>query len=336
MNRQKLMIVLSMSTVYIVWGSTFYGLKVGLEGGLPPLSLVGVRFLLAGAVLYGLTSLSRRRRVVDSPQAGRSTVPGATWLEWKEAGLLGFLLLVCGPGLVGWSQQWVSSSMAALLVATSPVWVTLLDRDQKLDGRKWVGLILGLVGVGALVGASFDMDRPGFLWGCAGCLLSAMAWAVGSLRARRARPETPKSLKAGMQMMAAGVMLLLGAWIKGETFVVSNVRFEAWLALAYLTLLGSVVAFSAYVWLVGNVSASVVSTHAYVNPVIAVLLGSLFGGETLTAGTGLAAAIALTGVVVLMLPTSQGGRDISISSPAQRTRARRSGKSSRRKYRQAC
>ncbi len=335
MNRQKLMIVLSMGIVYIVWGSTFYGLKVGLEGGLPPLLLVGVRFLLAGGVLYGLASLAQRRRLAKLQQTQTLKARGTAWLEWKEAGLLGFLLLVCGPGLVGWSQQWVSSSMAALLVATSPVWVTLLDREQKLDGRKWVGLILGLVGVGALVGASLDFNSPGFLWGAAGCLLSAVAWAVGSLRARSAPSETPKTLKAGMQMMAAGLMLLLGAWIKGETFVFSNVSLDAWLALAYLTLLGSLVAFSAYLWLVSNVSAAVVSTHAYVNPVIAVLLGSLLGGETLTAGTGAAAALALTGVVVLMLPTSKRMTPSPVLV-ANAERPMRPRKPYRRRYRQAC
>ena len=288
MKRHQLITVLALGIVYVVWGSTFYGVKLALEGGLQPFFLIGLRFLLAGSALYGLA------RWQGAASASRK--------DWAESALLGFLLLVCGAGLVAWSVQWISSSLAALLVATSPVWITLMDREQKLTSRKWLGLILGLIGVGWLVGASLNADGDGFFWGCLGCLASALAWAVGSLRARTAGDHISPVVRAGMQMIWAGVMLLGLSLCNEELSSLRYVSGQAWWALGYLTLFGSLVAYSAYTWLVANVSASVVSTHAYVNPVVAVLLGSLLGGEALNPSTGLAATVAMVGVVVLMMP----------------------------------
>jgi drug/metabolite transporter (DMT)-like permease len=178
----------------------------------------------------------------------------------------------------------------------------MMDREQKLTARKWLGLILGLIGVGWLVGASLSFDSQGFLWGCLGCLASALAWAVGSLRARGASPHVSPVSRAAMQMVCAGSMLLAMSLYSQEQSGLAEVTNSAWWSLTYLTLFGSLVAYSAYTWLVANVSAAVVATHAYVNPVVAVLLGSLLGGEVLTPETGLAAAVAMLGVVVLMLP----------------------------------
>lgn len=288
MKTHQLITVLALGIVYVVWGSTFFGVKLALEGGLSPFFLIGLRFLAAGAALYGFGRLRGAR-------AARAA-------EWGEATLFGFLLLVCGAGLVAWSEQYISSSLAALLVATSPVWVTLLDPEQRLTGRKWAGLILGLLGVGWLVGASLTLDGEGFLWGCLACLLSALAWAVGSLWARRSQSDISAISKAGMQMICAGLMLLLAAFISEGSLMMHTVTPHAWWSLLYLTLLGSLVAFSAYTWLVANTPASIVSTHAYVNPVVAVLLGSLLGGEKLSPETGLAAATAMLGVVILILP----------------------------------
>lgn len=294
MKIHQLLTLLCLSIVYVVWGSTFFGVKLALTGGLSPLFLIGLRFLGAGLALYGLGRL----------RGGRAPRPR----EWAEAGALGFLLLVCGTGLVAWSQQWVSSSLAALLVATSPVWVTLLDPEQRLTGRKWLGLLLGLSGVGWLVGASLTFDGISFLWGCLGCLLSALAWAVGSLWSRSLRSDLPALSRAGMQMTLASLFLLLFALLNEGAPLTHQISSQAWWALLYLTLLGSLVAFSAYTWLVANVSSAVVSTHAYVNPVVAVVLGAWLGGESLTPQTGLAAATALAGVVVLMLPDSVASR----------------------------
>lgn len=288
MKNFNLGIALNLMIVYVVWGSTFYGVKLALEGGLAPFYLIGLRFLFAGTVLYLFSRLGGVRP--------------ATSAEWKESALLSFLLLVCGAGLVAWSQRFISSSLASLLVASSPVWVTLLDPEQKLTARKWLGLILGLGGVGSLVGASLTFDTAGFLWGCLGCLASGVAWAFGSLRARRTTREIAPVAGAGMQMICAGVALLLLALLSGQQMSLQMISWKAWSAWLYLTLVGSLLAYSSYTWLVGNSSPALVSTHAYVNPVVAVLLGSFLGGESLTTTSLLAAVVALLGVVILMLP----------------------------------
>ncbi len=288
MRRHQLLTVLAMSIVYVVWGSTFYGVKVAVEGGLQPFLLIGLRFLLAGSVLCAVAG------------RGSGRVPRAA--DWAQTGLLAFMLLVCGTGLVAWSVQWISSSLAALLVATSPVWVTILDPTQKLTARKWLGLLLGLGGVGLLVGASLSFDSPGMIWGCLGCLASAFAWAFGSLRAKAADRTITPITRAGMQMIWGGFMLVALAVYLGEHRNLHLVSGPAWSALAYLTVFGSIVSYSAYSWLVANVPAGMVATHAYVNPVVAVVLGSWLGGEVLSPQAGLAAVIALSGVVILMLP----------------------------------
>lgn len=292
MKKHQLMTIFALAIVYVVWGSTFYGVKVAVDGGLAPFFLIGSRFLLAGTALYAFT----RWQGVRPARA----------IDWADSALLGFLLLVCGTGLVAWSVQWISSSLAALLVATSPVWITMMDRRQKLTARKWFGLMLGLIGVGSLVGASLTADGEMFFWGCLGCLASTLAWAVGSLRGRDLGKDVSPILRAGMQMIWAGLILLSVSLVSGEQGHLTEVSAGAWWSLFYLTLFGSVVAYSAYTWLVANTSAALVSTHAYVNPVVAVLLGSWLGGEVLSAQTGVAAVVAMVGVVILMLPESAG------------------------------
>lgn len=291
MKNFNLVALLHLMIVYIVWGSTFYGVKLALEGGLTPFYMIGLRYLVAGAALYLLARVGGVR-----PASSR---------EWKESAILSFFLLVCGAGLVAWSQRFISSSLAALLVATSPVWVTLLDPDQKLTARRWLGLFLGLAGVGSLVGASLNLDGEGFLWGCLGCLASGVAWAFGSLRARRNTREIPPMAGAGMQMICAGLVLLMMGLFSGQELSLALITSKAWTAWLYLTLIGSLLAYSSYTWLVTNTTAALASTHAYVNPVVAVLLGSVLGGENVTVATALSAAVALSGVVILMLPERQ-------------------------------
>lgn len=295
MNRQQTITILALGVVYVVWGSTFYGVKLALEGGFPPFLLVAFRFLLAGLALYGF---SRWRGE-----------PAATWGDWWSAAWLSCLLLVAGTGLVAWSVQWIPSSLAALLVATSPVWVTLLDREQPLTAKKVVGLLLGLVGVGWLVGASLHFADLAALWGGLACLASALAWAVGSLCSRRHRTRLSPVTMAGLQMIWAGLVLLAVSRASGEIFRGSEIELSAWGWLVYLTLFGSLLAYSAYLWLVAHVNVTVVLTHAYVNPVVAVVLGSQLGGERLAAPTWWAAAVVLLGVVVLMLPEPRRNMD---------------------------
>jgi drug/metabolite transporter (DMT)-like permease len=316
MRKHQLLTVLALGIVYVVWGSTFYGVKLALEGGLMPFFMIGLRFLLAGAALYAVSRLRGGRRASPS--------------DWLESAFLSFLMLVCGTGLVAWAVQWIPSSLAALLVATSPVWVTLLDPEQKLTSRKWLGLLLGLLGVGWLVGASLQTDGEGFLWGCVGCLASALAWAVGSLRGRRSAGRVCPITQAGMQMICGGSILLAVSWWNHEQAGLGSVTGGAWAAFLYLTLFGSLVAYSAYTWLVNNVPPGVVATHGYVNPVVAVLLGALLGGEVLTPQTGLAAGVTMLGVVVLMLPEQTAPTHDGPSSPTNLDELRSSPRARRR------
>lgn len=309
MKNFKLIALLNLLVVYVVWGSTFLGVKLALEGGLAPFVLIGLRFLVAGSMLYGAVRLSGVRP--------------STVAEWKESAVLSFLLLICGSGLVAWSQRYISSSLAALLVATSPVWVTMMDPEQKLTARKWLGLVVGLIGVGSLVGASLTNDGEGFLIGCLGCLASALAWAFGSLRARRTVKNVSPIAQAGMQMICAGLSLLLFALLQGDAAALQSVSAKAWQAWLYLTLVGSLVAYSSYTWLVRNTPAALVSTHAYVNPVVAIVLGALLGGEKLSLATGFAAAVAIIGVIILMLPEREPQLALASVSSARESRYRR-------------
>ena len=278
----------ALAIVYLVWGSTFYGIHLGLVGGLPPLLLIGSRFLLAGIALYSLA------RVMGESGAGR--------FEWKEGFHLAGLLLVLGPGLVAVSEQWISSGLAALLTATSPLWVVLLDRSQPITLQKSLGLTLGLAGVAWLVGSSISLEGEKPLFGGLLCLLSAWAWALGSLRSRGRSRGRSNAHSSGVQMLCAGLALCTLGLALGERVELLAVTPQAWWALVYLSVFGSMLAFSAYNWLVRNLSAPVVASHAYVNPVVAVAIGCLFGGESLSTGAGLGALLALGGVVLLMIP----------------------------------
>lgn len=286
--KKKILVLVALLTVYVVWGSTFLGIQVGLDGGLPPLLLIGLRFSLAGGLLYGFARWN-----------GES---GASLRDWKEAATLGFLLLICGPGLVAWSEKWISSSLAALLVATSPVWITLLDGEEKLSKSRWAGLMLGLAGVGWLVGESLMAADHNALLGVAACLVSALAWAVGSLKSRRQNSSRSWLFLSAQQMLVAGVSLTLLSIVGGEQVSLSSVEVEAWLALGYLTLFGSLIAFSAYNWLAREISPIALSSHAYINPIVAVFLGVAIGGESLSPTLGVGGILGLLGVALMLAP----------------------------------
>lgn len=292
---------LALATVYVVWGSTFYAITVGLES-IPPLHLIGLRFLIAGAGLYTAARLSGQ----PAPSQG----------QWGQQAALGSLLLGLGPGLVAWSEQWVASGLAALLVGTSPLWVTLLDHQKPLTASRLAGVALGLAGLGLLVGSDPDLLQARQLLAVVALLLSALAWAVGSLYARRTHP-LPTGLRAGMQMLWAGLLLCLVGTATGERFDPWATTRSGWLAMAYLTLFGSLLAFWAYNWLLSNCSAHVLATHAYVNPVVALWLGCWLGSEPLGARTVMASLLSLAGVGLMTSASESGaGRGWRIRPPA--------------------
>lgn len=282
-------------TVYIVWGSTYLAIRIAVET-LPPFLLAGARFLAAGVLMLGWLRL----RGTPLPDKTR----------WLHSGIAGVLMLLGGNGLVVWAEQTVSSSMAALLVALTPVWFALLDWTHPAGKRPaastWAGIVVGFTGVTLLVtghhsSSAMLSQNP---WGVAALTAAGFFWAAGSLWSRyHAKSESPW-MNAALQMICGGGALLLVSACQGEPahFHFAQVSLRSLLALLYLVVFGSWIAFSAYVWLLKASTPARVTTYAYVNPVIAVLLGCLCLDEPLGIRTLWAAAVILAGVIITTLP----------------------------------
>jgi drug/metabolite transporter (DMT)-like permease len=288
-----LKVALALGIVYLIWGSTYLAIRFAIET-IPPFLMAGARYLTAGALLYGWA----RFRGAARPSL----------LHWRSALIVGAFLLLVGNGGVVWAEQRVDSGLAALLISTEPLWIVLLfwlgSGRKRLDARVLTGLALGFTGVLLLVrpGAAGSVD----LLGAAVLVLAALSWAWGSLYGQKAPlPDSPL-VSTGMQMLAGGALLMVISILTGEPgrFVLAEVSTRSLLALGYLVVFGAIVAMTAYVWLLRVAPPVLVSTYAYVNPVVAVFLGWAFAGEPLTAGTLIAAAVILAGVV--LITTSQG------------------------------
>jgi drug/metabolite transporter (DMT)-like permease len=279
---------LALVTVYLVWGSTYLGIRLALDG-LPPFLLVAGRSAVAGAVLYGFLRLRGER--------------APTWAEWKGAAVVGLLLLVGGNGLVTFAQQWVASSLASVVVATVPLWAAVFVGLLGHWPGRWerLGLLVGFAGVVMLQWERGLRSEP---LGAAALLLAAVLWAAGSVLSQRVRlPSGPMASAAQMLVGAAallGVALLSGERVQGPVPV------QAWAAAAYLTVFGSLVAFSAYAYLLRRVRASFATSYAYVNPLVAVTLGTAVLGERVSPlGLGGMAAI-LAGVALVLVGREVG------------------------------
>jgi len=278
---------LALGTVYLVWGSTYLAIMVGIRT-LPPLLMSSVRFALAGGILYAW-SIRRGDRVGDRP--------GAT--QWLSAAAIGGLLLFAGNGGIAWAQQRVASGVAALIVACVPIFVALLEWTFLRKRLAWpglVGLAVGLGGVAFLVGPSGAVDPVGGIV----IVAASLAWTIGSLSTPFAPLPARPLVSASMQMLCASVLLAVAGVAAGELGRIERPSGESLVALAYLVVVGSIVTYTAYTWLLGNAPASLVSTYAYVNPVIAVALGAIFLGEALS-GRMLVAGAAIVGAVVLVV-----------------------------------
>jgi drug/metabolite transporter (DMT)-like permease len=283
-RRSRGAVGLSLATIYLVWGSTYLGIRI-TDRTMPPLLMSSARFFLAGAVLYALTARGYR----------------PTWREWRAAAIVGAMLLGIGNAGVAWAETRLDSGLAALIVAVIPLYVALFDRvifGRRLSVAAVLGLVVGFAGVALLV-------RPGGSShaGVALVLLgTTSAWAGGSLYARGAPLPSNPLVAAAMQMLCASVLLGIAGVVGGELGDVHRQAFaaEPLLAFGYLVLFGSIAAFSAYAWLLKNVRISVVATYAFVNPVVAVALGALFLGEAIT-GTTLAAGAAIVVAVILIV-----------------------------------
>lgn len=279
-------------TLYLIWGSTYLGIKLAVET-LPPMLMAGSRFLLAGAVLYALLRL----RGAPAPAPRR----------WKPAALTGALLLLGGNGLVTWGQTSVPSGRSALIVATTPLWMAVLAwlfyGAARPRLRVWLGLAVGFAGAALLVrGPAGSAD--GALLGSLALALAPVCWSVGSLQTRRESSAADPLMTGAMQMLTGGAMMLgvgtcLGEWPALWHRPPSSASLAAF---AYLVVVGGLVGFSTYAWLLKHASPSAVSTYAYVNPLVAVLLGWLAVGEEVGPEVVAAAALVLGAVVLITWP----------------------------------
>jgi len=288
----RALIILAFAAVYIIWGSTYLGIRLAIQT-LPPFLMAAMRFLIAGGILF-IVSIFNGARFHQS------------FANWRRALLIGALLLLCGNGGVTWAEKYVASSLAALLVATEPLWVVIFNwalSHRRPNARVLLGIFVGLAGVALLVSDGLGQSEKTGLISAGVVLLSSLAWASGSVYSNRNPIDAPTSMASGMQMLAGGGWLFLLALVTGDVKRL-NLEHASWTsigAFAYLTIFGSLVVFTAYSWLLKNVTPARAATYAYVNPVVAVLLGWSIAAEPLTSKMILAAAIIVGSVVLITI-----------------------------------
>ena len=308
-KNKSLKIILAFAAVYIIWGTTYLAIRIAVQT-IPPFFMAGTRFVIAGSLMY----VFLRARGVPPPER----------FHWPAAIIVGALLLGGGSGLVSWSEQTIPSSVAALVIATVPLWITLFDMLIYKAGRPGkkvsAGLLLGFLGILLLLGPGQFMGTADFN-GTALLilLLSPILWSLGSLYSRQAHLPKNVFMATAMEMLAGGIVLLILGLVTGEAarLDLAAISTSSWLSMVYLFLFGSIVAFTAYIWLLKTVSASKATTYSYVNPVIAVALGWLILSEPIT--PTMIAAMLIIIVAVFLITTSQpqqvtsrkesGGRD---------------------------
>jgi drug/metabolite transporter (DMT)-like permease len=284
-------ILLAFAIIYFVWGSTFLAIRVGVHE-VPPFLLAGIRFFVSGIALYAWMRLKG--------------VPPPSRPEWAAATLLGALIFLVDYGCLFWAEQRVPSGIAAVVLATVPVFITLLEiiflRTQRLTVRLGLALLVGLCGVAVLTIPSFSFgERPVNRGGALALVVAAFTWSVATILTRRLTLPASKPMSAAAQMLTGGAQLFVLAAATGEWggFHLQAVSAKAWLALLYLIVAGSIVGFTAYVWLLHHESPTKVGTYAYVNPLVAVALGYFVGGEAVGARTLLGALLVLVSVITI-------------------------------------
>ena len=284
-------VLLAFATVYLIWGSTYLAIRYAIET-IPPFFMMGIRSLIAGSALY-LWSFKTRERVKRE--------------QLLPLVLLGILFFLLGHGLLAWAQKTVASGIAAVLIASDPLWIALIEsftiKEFRLNRKQIAGLILGFAGVGFLFLPTSDSKtlqiNP---FGSFIILMSAISWSVGAVYSRVAKLPKSSVLSAGFELIIGGILLCVVAWMIGEfkNFHPSMISMRSALALAYLVIFGSIITFTAYVWLLTVTTATRVATHTYVNPVIAVLLGWAFAAERFTPLALFACSIILFSVYLMM------------------------------------
>lgn len=285
--------------LYVVWGSTYLAIRVGVDT-IPPFALAAVRFAVAGCVMLAAVALFRRE-----------TAARPTRREWRDSFIVGTCLMGGGMGAVAWGEQTVPSGIAGVLIAMLPVWVAVFGRvflGERLPRLAIVGIAAGVVGVLILVGPGLAIDGTLDPAGIAALIFSPMSWAAGSLfSAHRAHLPKDPFLTTGMQMVSGSVSLAVAAVLSGEVagFRPEAVEPDSILALVYLTVVGSLVAFTAFAWVLRQAPLPLIATYAFVNPIVAVFLGWLILAEAVTPIQLVAGAVIVVGVAMLILSRSR-------------------------------
>jgi drug/metabolite transporter (DMT)-like permease len=295
---KKIALLTAFAALYLIWGSTYLAIRFAIDT-IPPLLMAGTRFLLAGLIMHVI--------------ARWQGAPRASLADWRASLIVGACLLLGGNGGVTLAEQYVSSGLASVMVATVPIYIALLawamGTAPKPSPIVWLGLAGGFIGVGILVGPALhfspnDTSHPGI--GMLILLCSSFLWSVGSIYSTKAKTASSPFLAAGQQMICGGALLTLAGILTGELhrFDAGRMSLLSVGSFAYLVIIGAVVGFTAYIWLLRHCDPAKVATYAYVNPIVAVLLGALFAGETLTARAIVAAGL-IIGSVALVITVQQ-------------------------------
>ena len=303
--------MLAFAIIYFVWGSTFLFIRVGVRE-VPPFLFASMRFLVAGGVLFAWM------RLKGTPSPSRR--------EWISATILATCIFVFDYGLLFWAEQRVPSGIAAVMMATIPFFMALSEililRTQKLTFRLALALLVGIGGVSVLVSRSLSLrlgETPIDPAGAVALVIAAISWSIASSLTRKLALPESKAMSSGAQMLAGGILLAIVAAILGEFrgFRVQSVSSSAWFALAYLIVAGSLIGFTAYVWLIHHESPTKVGTYAYVNPVVAVIVGYFLGGETVGSRTLLGTLLVLVSVVVITTTRARKPATPPLAQPLQ-------------------
>ncbi len=309
-NRRTIRLILAFASIYLIWGSTYLAVRYAIQT-LPGFLMAAVRFIIAGGALCLWANSKGARLTGPTP--------------WRKAFSMGFFLFLLGNGTVVIAIHWVPSGLAALLLATTPLWVALVEwavpGGRRPSGRVSLGILLGFLGILLLIGVGDLQAREVDFLGAAVLLLSAIAWATGTVYSRRVHISSSPILTSGMQMFTGGVLLFAAGVLNGDLsqMRLQSISVQSVLAFGYLTFFGSIVAFTAYSWLIKVTTPARAITSAYVNPVVALLLGHIIAGEPLTYRVALAMVTIILGVIAIT--TSHLQSPLPVRPPAEANEA---------------
>jgi drug/metabolite transporter (DMT)-like permease len=285
----RLAVFAAFFSIYVIWGSTYLAIRYAVAF-IPPLYTAGFRHVVAGGILL-LWALAKGLR--------------PTWPQIRASLVIGFLFFLIGHGSLHWAETQVPSGLASLLVASEPIWVFLMacaaEKRWRMNGFLFAGVVLGLAGVALLLGRDVWSAGSGAFWGAVACLVGAISWSAGIIYSRRSHLSGSPLLLSALSLLAGSAMLLVTGTMLGEYrgFSIHNVPLRSWLSLAYLIVFGSVIAFTAYNWLLEHYSPTLVATHTYVNPIVAVLLGWWLAGEQITPNVLISAGMVIAAVFLV-------------------------------------